>query len=419
MRRPPTAANPTIWTARPAGGSRRPPRERLSLVAAIAALAGLSVVSAQAWAAGPPNGKDFCAKRADHPRCDEQSDLTSATHTPDPTDSGNETASPEPAGTASPEPTGTVSPEPTETVSSEPTETVSPEPTESASTTETASPEPTPSVGCPTDGSQVVLTGEQTERIKDREVADHTSFDARDASWIGVDDYPVRLGGGTGICWQGGYLAGTYPDTDSWDRLHDTAAFSIESPDFTLLDLRVHNYGDGINLKDDARDFVVQRAHLTFVRDDCVENDYVNTGLIEDSLFDGCYTGLSARPSSGTTGVDGTGNVFTVRRSLIRLEPMPTVYKGDAPGHGKFFKWDKEGHGPTLSLHDNVFRADQPPNGSDLSVPAEYLGSCSNNVMVWLGEGDFPGWLPDCFTLTRDQSVWDEAVEEWHARTGG
>jgi len=49
----------------------------------------------------------------------------------------------------------------------------------------------------------------------------------------------------------------------------------------------------------------------------------------------------------------------------------------------------------------------------------EYLESCSNNVVVWLGEGDFPGELPtDCFTITRERAVWDDAVAEWTAAYG-
>jgi hypothetical protein len=36
-------------------------------------------------------------------------------------------------------------------------------------------------------------------------------------------------------------------------------------------------------------------------------------------------------------------------------------------------------------------------------------------VVVWLGEGPFPDPLPDCFTVTTDKSVWDNAVAEWKA----
>lgn len=273
---------------------------------------------------------------------------------------------------------------------------------------------------CPTDGPRTMaLQGHQDDQFKELDVSGGLTIDATSAAWLGIDDYPVRVDGGAQICWQGGRIEGTYPDTDSWDRMHDTAAFTSESPKVRLVGIRVHNYGDAINVKDGADDFVIRGAHLSYIRDDCVENDYLNSGTLEDSLLDGCYTALSAQPADDQEHLDGRGNEWVIRRSLIRLQPMPTVYKGDAPGHGRFFKWDNEGRGPTMSLHGNVFRVDQPPNNRDLSVPEEYLGSCSDNVIVWLGEGDFPADpLPDCFTITTDPAVWDDAVAAWHDRFG-
>jgi len=35
--------------------------------------------------------------------------------------------------------------------------------------------------------------------------------------------------------------------------------------------------------------------------------------------------------------------------------------------------------------------------------------------MVWLGPGDYPVPLPSCFTVTKDRSVWDNAVAAWKA----
>src|SRR5207249_8516892 len=84
-------------------------------------------------------------------------------------------------------------------------------------------------------------------------------------------------------------------------------------------------------------------AWLTYVRDDCVENDHVQPGLIDDSLFDGCYVGISERPSTAiiASGYDGRNDLLTVRQSLIRLQPMPGP-RGGLPtdfGNGQFFKW--------------------------------------------------------------------------------
>jgi hypothetical protein len=51
-----------------------------------------------------------------------------------------------------------------------------------------------------------------------------------------------------------------------------------------------------------------------------------------------------------------------------------------------------------------------------MGIPPGKLSGCANNVMVWLGPGDFPTTLPDCFTVTKDRTVWDNAVADWLAR---
>jgi hypothetical protein len=106
-----------------------------------------------------------------------------------------------------------------------------------------------------------------------------------------------------------------------------------------------------------------------------------------------------------------------VQRSLIRLQAMPGP-RGGAPGErglGRFFKWDERA--TQLALHDNVFLAEQV--GQDgaraMGIP-DSLVSCSNNVMVWLGGGDYPTTLPPCFTVTSDRAVWDAAVATWKAQ---
>ncbi len=93
---------------------------------------------------------------------------------------------------------------------------------------------------------------------------------------------------------------------------------------------------------------------------------------------------------------------------------MPTVYKGTAAGHGGFFKWDDSALlSPKLNISNTIFRADQDTNHQDLNLPSGYDVTCSNNTMVWLGEGPFPGSLPSCFTVTTDRSVWDAAARSW------
>jgi hypothetical protein len=216
-------------------------------------------------------------------------------------------------------------------------------------------------------------------------------------------------------------VTGTYPDTTSWSVFHSTGAFNVANPDSVVEAVRIHDYGDGIRLREGATRWTVRGVDESYLHDDCVENDNLSSGTVTDSLLDGCYVAFSARPDASDTTSDGRGRTVTVDGSLVRLQPMPTVYKGPAPGTGGFFKWDDTtGRSPALALHDNVFRADQLPNHGSLGLPDGYPVSCSGNVIVWLGAGPFPAaasWSAKCpdTVIVTDRAYWDAAVAGWRA----
>ena len=222
-------------------------------------------------------------------------------------------------------------------------------------------------------------------------------------------------GVGDGSCWFGGFIRGPWDDRDpgiSWEEpYHHSGGMTIDVPGLLVEGVRIDNQGDGI--RPYAPDVSIRAAHLSDIHDDCIENDDMHELTVEDSLLDGCYVGFSARAVTGTD-PGGSDRVWTIRESLVRLEPQPTVYRGPVPGHGGFFKWDGDGRSPQVAVHDTVFRADQLPNHGTLGLPDTLtLAECSNNVMVWLGEGPFPEPLPDCFRITTDASEWDAAKAAW------
>jgi len=197
----------------------------------------------------------------------------------------------------------------------------------------------------------------------------------------------------------------------------NNAGIRFENTGVTIDGARVDNVEDGI--RPIAGPFTIRNTWLSYIRDDCVENDHVQPGLIEDSLFDGCYMAIAERPSPSIAadGYDGHNDLLTIRRTLIRLEGMPGPRGGAATdlGHAQFFKWDPLA--TKLALHDNVFMAEDVGNsGSDAMGIPDALADCSNNVMVWLGTGPYPASLPSCFTVTTDRRVWDAAVADWKAR---
>ncbi|MGZ6898163.1 MAG: hypothetical protein ACXVJZ_12095 [Acidimicrobiia bacterium] len=340
--------------------------------------------------------------------------LTSFLARPDlgPTTSPAPPPDPTPAPTPEPVPAPTPTPAPTP----DPTPVPAPEPVPVPSPTPVAS-------ECLARPVDEVLAGEQSDRATPT-LDTATTIDARTARWTQVDAWPVSITGSGPVCWVGGTIVGTYDAATPWDVFHSTGAFNIANPDSVVEGVRIHDYGDGIRIRDGGRSFRVRGAHLTYLHDDCLEDDKLHAGVITDSLFDGCYVGISTRPTASDTVSDGHRNALVLDGSLLRLQPMPTVYKGPAPGHGGFFKWDTDAHrSPHLVLRNDVFRADQLPNHGSLGLPDGYDVECSGNTIVWLGSGSFPeaaSWRAACpdTRIVTDRAVWDAAVSAWNRGHG-
>src|SRR5438477_42750 len=267
-------------------------------------------------------------------------------------------------------------------------------------------------------GPLVTLHGTRTSEYSNRLLAPGTRIDARAATFLASSSthYPISLDGGADVCLAGGTVRGQYDRTLDWATMHDmnNAGAAFASPT-TVDGIRVDDVTDGLRPRG-IGPFTIRNAWLSYIRDDCVEDDHVEGGLIDDSLFDGCYVAISERPSSAIGG-QGGGQLLTIRRSLLRLEPMPGPRNGSRGelGHGEFFKWSDRA--TALALYDNVFLAEKVGQGGPdtMGVPRPLAG-CARNVMVWLGPGEYPAPLPACFRVTRDRAVWDAAVADWKAR---
>ncbi len=264
-------------------------------------------------------------------------------------------------------------------------------------------------------GPLLTLSGVQTAVFDNRQLAEATRIDASTAQFRTGAAKAVRVGGGSRTCLRGGEIIGHLPPSTDWVTMHDTYAIQVEGiPYFTLEGMHDFDYGDGITLSDSSRNWLINGVYFKYMRDDCVQNDWLNSGTIDSSLFDGCSTGFSSRPYATT--VDGSANVVVVKNSLFRLQDMDLGY--EVPGHGGFFKWAETG--PMVSLYNNVYRADSPSSlgGHTLGPPAGKLKDCADNVMVWLGPGPFPEPLPACYTLLTGAvglAYWDNAVATWKA----
>jgi len=296
-----------------------------------------------------------------------------------------------------------------------------------------STPPPPPTGTCLSQaGSLVTLSGLRTSTYETGSLGATAKVDATTAQFL-VDqgtNVPVRVGGGDGICWSGGEVLGQFPPSTSWSTMHDKYGMipgsGSSANGIQIQNVTIFSYGDGISfdVQSDAN-WVIRNVHIKYSRDDCVENDFLNAGTIDSTFLDGCYDAVSAQEYSGSP--NGNNNIVTISNSLLRLQSMDAVYGGAVPNHNAFWKWSTIG--PSLALYHNVFRTDGPSregNGAQMwmAPPPGKLADCRNNVMVWLGSGNYPETLPTtfngqpCFTLMTGAAglqYWNNAVAQWQA----
>lgn len=304
------------------------------------------------------------------------------------------------------------------------------------------------------DNLVVVKDTNRTERYEAR-AQESRIYDARNASFlISETSHGIIVMDGNdsqeGMCWAGGYVWGNKPGSASWDDwkhdpvVRNSAVINLNAASATVTGMHFVNVHDGPRITD-APDWTVQHVWGESVRDDCIENDHLHSGTVFDSLFDGCYTGISTRPPRGRS-ADGRGKVITLDRVLVRMRAFPYPYEyqskpgiitkdgepwdgtGVPYGHGSLFKYDQN------NLEQNVhfiikncvffFPYEHVSNDKLSLPPSDLIDELSNVTIVWLGANEFPGELPlrkfpngiRILTGRTGWEFWREKVFDWHRR---
>ena len=307
-------------------------------------------------------------------------------------------------------------------------------------------------------GPLEVIAGERTDKLEPS-VEPGKRFDARGATFMHPGTYSwyqvgIRDGkwAPADICWAGGYFTNDpfWHDLNiTWQMSKDgvggrdgygdnTTTGSAYGEGMIWTGMHAFNVHDGIRTTDSNNNWTVQHTWLEYVRDDCVENDTKYSGTIFDSLFDGCYVGLSTRGSASDS---AEGQTIKIDRLLMRLEPMPEPYKwsektkpllyphgadGQPFGHGHAFKYEVE-NAPEFSITGSVFLFAYESK-FNVFPPKEAVSECRDNIIIWLdGPDTAPTELlddfPGCFTIITERQLgldtWGRLVADWHQRHPG
>lgn len=226
------------------------------------------------------------------------------------------------------------------------------------------------------------------------------------------------------LCVWGGTIIGLHHRDLPWQHLKldpgggDHPAVRIGVEDWALVDgIRIDNMMNGF--RPDGDDLIIRNAFLRHIRDDCVENDSLHRIQVVDSLFDGCYTGFSARPEAGSPLWDAGRDTSPMMLDgvLVRLAPMQGGFRVPPrdQSYGQLFKWS-DVSGPLVVRNSVILvEASHHPTRRLLDWPADT--HAAGTTLVWTGPGPYPGRLPDSgVSVTRDRTVWEQARAEWMDR---
>ena len=243
-----------------------------------------------------------------------------------------------------------------------------------------------------------------------------------------------NLDAGLRTCLVGGELLDQvgYPPAETWDWYHDNANASCVKGAayewYQIIDVRCAGIEDGFRPQEPGVNanntrFLIADTYLANVLDDCLENDYTTGGVVLDSLWEECYTGISERPSSDRCWDTPPDEQLVLDHLLMGLRPME---QPEGFGYGRLFKWSKCGGPNQLVIKCSTFFVPEHRLGDadGMGLPEGTVvddSDCPDHptTIVWLGGGDYPGDLRGLpIRVTDDRGVWDAAVADWKARHG-
>jgi len=263
------------------------------------------------------------------------------------------------------------------------------------------------------------------------------------ADRLPINRYPVsnpRYGGTIDPTFQGGRVVGNISLTAErffWGYCNSTAVAmqNAASTRQKIEAIRVDRGWDGFRIGGSNCTKTPGLCHnlirgvwATNVRDDCVENDQLGGLTIQDSLFDGCFAGVSSDPANCKKCPASHQNTDTIELDgvLLRLQGFPHTYReaftmhhvGPFKIHGRL--------GPQLVVNDSIVAFEYYDNTryDRWSMGWKKIKSCRNNQLLWLPDAPFPPHRnfpmpPSCFTIKTGaaaRAIWTTARATWIAR---
>lgn len=234
-----------------------------------------------------------------------------------------------------------------------------------------------------------------------------------------INTHPfIIYSAGSGLTINGGTIIGEVPQTSDWQYTYNNSAgIRIDGASgVTIDDWTMDKVWDGIRIRPingDSSNWLIDDFHISNVRDDAIEDDYMLSGTVRDSLFDGVFVGIALAGNSSNP--DGSGNTITLDHVMMRSESY--LYNGDIT-HGSFFKTNTDAPEttPDIRIIDSVFAIEDvtPAQTARLQLAWDNVVESHGNVFLNLSDTPLPSTYPKPpagFTILQGQ----EARDYWQA----
>ncbi|RST31435.1 hypothetical protein HMF7854_11735 [Sphingomonas ginkgonis] len=234
-----------------------------------------------------------------------------------------------------------------------------------------------------------------------------------------INRYPLRIEDSHGLRLTGGLFRGQVPQAFDWRATYcNSAALSWRgSPGGQVSGVRIDGAWDGIRVSRASAGLHVTGSWFSRIRDDAIENDFLQPVTIEDTLIDGAFQGISLRPAAANQLPATDESTVTLDGVLLRLSAFR--YEGEQR-FGALAKSDERS--PRLRVRHSIIAIEA---ATTTTFPHSWrlgwskLVDPADNWLLWLGDGPFPSALPQPpagFRLLSGEQArlfWAKARQGW------
>ena len=235
-----------------------------------------------------------------------------------------------------------------------------------------------------------------------------------------VNPYPLSVTDSGNVTLIGGIIVSRVPQTSDWlyTYCNSTAVHIRRSPGAVVDGIRIAGGWDGVRASEGSPHLLLKNSWLSDIRDDAVENDYLYSASVHDTLIDGAFQGISVK-SSGSAVRNGLQETLVLSGVLLRLKEYP--YRG----RSRFGAVTKnEIASPAIQIRNSVIAVDY--HGAE-SWRTYWIRSWSkmvdakDNIFLWLSDDPMPESLPvppkeagfQFVSGAAARSIWDKAKQNW------